>query len=308
MPSSQSSHHSGYVAIVGRPNVGKSTLLNRILGMKLSIVSFRPQTTRNKVMGIYNRDDVQVIFLDTPGIHDARSLLNKRMVDQAIGALSDVDIVLMMIDPRYEADPAADQLLLERICSKGVPVLLAINKVDQVHKQDLLPVIQAWSGAAEFAAIVPISATDGTGVDGLVEEVCTRLPVGPAYFPKDQLSDVSERFVVSELIREKLFVQLDQELPYSLAVEIEDFQEPAKEGAPVKILARIWVERDSQKAIVIGKKGSRIKEVGIAARADIERLLDAHVFLKLTVGVKKHWTRKKTVVDDLGHFGSEDKK
>jgi len=182
-----------------------------------------------------------------------------------------------------------------------------VNKVDLVKKETLLPVIGAWSEAAPFAAIVPISAAEGDGVDHLVEEVCSRLPIGPAYFPKDQLSDVSERFVVSELIREKLFMQLDQELPYSLAVEIEDFKEPEKKGGTIKILARIWVERDSQKAIVIGKKGSRIKQVGVAARADIERLLGAHVFLKLTVGVKKHWTRKKTVVEDLGHFGAEDK-
>jgi len=307
MPSPQSSHKSGYVAIVGRPNVGKSTLLNHILGMKLSIVSFRPQTTRNRVMGIYNRDDLQVIFLDTPGIHEARSLLNKRMVDQALGALNDVDVVLMMIDPRFESDPAADQVLLERICNKGVPVLLAVNKVDLVKKETLLPLIESWSAAAPFAAIVPISAVEGTGVEELLSEVFSRLAEGPAYFPKDQLSDVSERFVVSELIREKLFLQLDQELPYSLAVEIEDFKEPKKKGGTIKIVARIWVERDSQKAIVIGKKGARIKQVGIAARADIERLLDAHVFLKLTVGVKKHWTRKKTVVEDLGHFGAEDK-
>jgi len=256
-------------------------------------------------MGIYNRDEVQVVFLDTPGIHEARSLLNKRMVDQALGALGDVDLVLMMIDPRYESDPEGDRLLLERICSKNVPVLLAVNKVDLVRKESLLPVIESWSGAADFAAIVPVSAAEGVGIDDLLGEVCSRLPVGPAYFPKDQLSDVSERFVVSELIREKLFLQLDQELPYSLAVEVEEFKEPEKEGGSIKILARIWVERDSQKGIVIGKKGARIKSVGIAAREDIERLLHAHVFLKLTVGVKKHWTRKKTVVEDLGHFGGE---
>ncbi len=305
MPTTNDSHRSGYVAIVGRPNVGKSTLLNEVLGTKLSIVSFRPQTTRNRVMGIYNRDDVQVVFLDTPGIHEARGLLNKRMVDQALGALNDVDLVLMMIDARTESDPSTDALMLERIQSKGVPLLLAINKVDLVDKESLLPVIEAWAEAASPLAIVPVSAIKGSGVEDLLDVVSQRLPLGPAYFPKDQLSDVSERFVVSELIREKLFVQLDKELPYSLAVEIEEWEEPRKEGDVVRILARIWVERDSQKAIVIGKKGARIKQVGVAARKDIEGLLDSRVFLKLTVGVKKGWTRKKTVVEDLGHFGSE---
>lgn len=305
MSSTPSNHRSGYVAIVGRPNVGKSTLLNQVLGIKLSIVSFRPQTTRNRVMGIYNRDDLQVVFLDTPGIHEARGLLNRRMVDQALNALNDVDLVLMMIDARNEADPSRDELMLERIKSKGVPLLLAINKVDLVGKESLLPVIAAWSEAASPLATVPISASDGTGVEDLLDVIASHLPMGPAYFPKDQLSDVSERFIVSELIREKLFVQLDKELPYSLAVEIEEWEEPRKEGDVVRIMARIWVERDSQKAIVIGKKGARIKEVGISARKDIERLLDARIFLKLTVGVKKGWTRKKTIVEDLGHFGSE---
>ena len=305
MSSSSSSHRSGYVAIVGRPNVGKSTLLNHILGIKLSIVSFRPQTTRNRVMGIYNRDDLQVVFLDTPGIHEARGLLNKRMVDQALGALNDVDLVLMMIDARSEADPGSEAVMLERVQSKGVPLVLVINKVDLVEKESLLPVIEAWSEAASPLAIVPISAVKGTGVEDLLDVVALQLPEGPAYFPKDQLSDVSERFVVSELIREKLFVQLDKELPYCLAVEIEEWEQPHKPGDVVRILARIWVERDSQKAIVIGRGGGRIKEVGISARKDIEKLLESRVFLKLSVGVKKGWTRKKTVVEDLGHFGSE---
>jgi len=296
-------HRSGYVAIVGRPNVGKSTLLNHILGTKLSIVSFRPQTTRNRILGIYNRDDAQVVFMDTPGIHDAHSLLNKRMVAQATRSLSDVDVVVRLIDPRTESDP--EQSRIDAISEANVPVLLVPNKVDLVKKGTLLPLIEDWTGAEKPAAIIPISALSGDGVDGLLDEVVQLLPESPPFFPKDQLTDASERFVVSEMIRERLFVHLHQELPYSIAVEIEEFQEPKRKGGVIRILARIWVERDSQKGIVIGKGGRVLKQVGTEARADIERLLHARVHLKITVGVDKHWTRKESSVERRGHFDGD---
>ena len=298
-------HKSGYVALLGRPNVGKSTLLNRVLGQKLSIVSSRPQTTRNRILGIHNQDDAQILFLDTPGVHEARSLLNRRMVEQAVQALGDVDLVVLLIDPRFEDDPEKDRLLLEQIERQQVPALLVPNKIDQVPKASLLPVMDAWAqGSLPLEGIVPISAKNGDGVDVLLAEILRLLPEGPAYFPKDQITDVSERFVVAELIREKLFHQLNQELPYAVAVQVEEF-ELRKDGKHTSISARIWVERDSQKGIVIGKKGSRLKSVGTAARYEIERLLGTSVFLKLTVGVDPRWTRHRRAVERYGMFDAE---
>jgi GTP-binding protein Era len=291
-------HRSGYVAIVGRPNVGKSTLLNDLLGEKISIVSRRPQTTRNRVAGIYNRADAQVVFLDTPGIHEAHKLLNKRMVDTAIATLDDVDLVLFMIEAGRDKNPDQDLGLLKRIFAGGRPVILAPNKIDTIPKQDLLPLLEAWSGAADFADIVPVSAKKGDGVGALIGSILGRLPEGPAYFPKDQLTDVTERFVVSELIREQIFRYLDKELPYAAAVEIEEFQD----GEPVRILARIWVERESQKGIVIGKGGTMLKRIGTSARIEIEKLLQTRVYLKTTVGVNRDWTTKKRAVQELGNF------
>ena len=293
-------HRSGWVAIVGRPNVGKSTLLNRVLGQKVSIVSRRPQTTRNRVLGIYNQEDLQILFLDTPGIHDARGVLNRRMVDEAVAALDDVELVLLLIDPRQEADPATGTALLERLGSRGAKVLLVPNKIDLVRRDHLLPLIAAWSEAASFDAIVPISAHKGDGVDRLMDEIASRLPPGPAWFDKEAVTDVTERFVVSELIREAAFQFLDKELPYALAVEIEDFVEKRD---LVRILARIWVERDSQKGIVIGRGGQMLKRIGSVARREIERLLRAQVYLEITVGVDPKWTRRKRAVERLGHFG-----
>lgn len=291
-------HRSGYVAIVGRPNVGKSTLLNDLLGEKISIVSRRPQTTRNRVMGIYNRADAQVVFIDTPGIHEASKLLNKRMVDTALGALEDVDLVLLMIEAGRDRDPERDRALVERVVATGLPVILAPNKIDTVKKDQLLPLLSAWSADLSFQAIVPVSAKTGDGVGALIGAIIERLPEGPAYFPKDQLTDATERFVVSELIREQAFRYLDKELPYSTAVEIEEFED----GPTVRILARIWVERDSQKGIMIGKGGSMLKRIGTSARIEVEKLLQAKVYLKITVGVSKDWTARKRFVERLGHF------
>jgi len=292
-------HRSGYVAIVGRPNVGKSTLLNSLLGSKVSIVSRRPQTTRNRVLGIYSRDDVQALFLDTPGIHEARGMLNRRMVDEAVSALGDVDLVLFMIDPNRERDPKEDSLVLRKLQGRGVPTVLVPNKIDTLSKAQLLPLMAAWAEAHEFEAIVPISAKTGDGVGDLLREVVDRLPEGPPWFPKDQITDVTERFVVGELVRESAFRYLDKELPYSLAVEIEEFEEGEK---LVRVMARVWVEREGQKGIVIGKGGSMLKRIGTTARIEIERLLGTKVFLQLTVGVDPSWTRHRRAVQRLGNF------
>jgi GTPase len=296
-------HRSGYVGLVGRPNVGKSTLLNQILGQKLSIVSRRPQTTRNRILGIHNQDDAQVLFLDTPGIHPAGGkLLNRRMVDQALGALDDVDLVVLLVDVQREPTPRDDGIVLERILAKGRPVLLVPNKIDLVEKERLLPLMGAWSQAADFEAVIPISAKSGNGVSVLLEQLIKRLPQGPAWFPKDQITNVTERFVVGELIREQAFRSLDREVPYSIAVEVEEFEE---EPSRVRVMARIWVERDSQKGIVIGKGGQMLKRIGTGARREIGRLLGARIRLDLTVGVDPQWTHRRQAVERFGMFGKE---
>lgn len=295
-------HRSGYVAIVGAPNAGKSTLLNRLLGQKLSIVSRRPQTTRNRILGIWNQPDTQVLFLDTPGIHQAHKLLNRRMVDAALSALRDVDLVLLLVDVQRQPRPREDDLVLERLAASGLPVVLVPNKIDLIPKTDLLPLIGAWAAASSFEAVVPISAEHGDGIEGLMGEVLERLPEGPPWFPKDQVTDVTERFVVSELIREQAFRCLDREVPYSIAVEIEEFEE---EPGLVRVMARIWVERDSQKGIVIGKKGQMLKRIGTGARKQIIRLMGCRTRLDLTVGVDPRWTERHASVERLGMFGRD---
>ena len=299
-----SEHRCGYVAIIGRPNVGKSTLLNQALGAKISIVSKKPQTTRNRILGLYSRDDAQVVFLDTPGIHDPdKKPINRRMVDAAVAALDDVDLVLLMIDVSgRNRVPEANATVLDALAKHELPVLLVLNKIDTIERPELLPLIQQWSEAGSWEAIVPIVARSGDGVGELLRSVVERLPESPAFFPKDQLTDVSVRFLVSELIREKVFRLTGQEIPYVTAVEIEEWEE-RKGGELVRIMARIWVERDGQKAIVIGKGGSKLKEIGTAARIDAERLLGQQVYLQLTVGTKARWTHDRALLSRLGNFG-----
>lgn len=299
-----SEHRCGYVAIIGRPNVGKSTLLNQALGAKISIVSKKPQTTRNRILGLYSRDDAQVVFLDTPGIHDPdKKPINRRMVDAAVAALDDVDLVLLMIDVSgRNRDPEANATVLDALAKHELPVLLVLNKIDTIERPELLPLIQQWSEAGSWEAIVPIVARSGDGVGELLRSVVERLPESPAFFPKDQLTDVSVRFLVSELIREKVFRLTGQEIPYVTAVEIEEWEE-RKDGELVRVMARIWVERDGQKAIVIGKGGSKLKEIGTAARIDAERLLGQQVYLQLTVGTKARWTHDRALLSRLGNFG-----
>ncbi len=302
----------GYIGIVGRPNVGKSTFLNRVLDQKVSITSAKPQTTRNRVVGIYNAPGVQAILVDTPGHHDARSELNRRMVRTAEAALAEVDVALLMIDMIPAARQArsgkellsqGERVLLEQVQAAGIPCVLALNKVDAVEPELCLPVIDAWRQLHDFVAVVPFSAQTGEGAPALLQALVEQLPEHPPFFPDDQLMDTSERFVVAEIIREKLFHLLQDELPYSVAVEIEAFDEQQREEARpfVRIGARILVERPSQKGIVIGRGGQMLKRVGTLARKDIQRILGCGVHLDLFVAVEPNWTRNKRILRDLGY-------
>lgn len=307
------SFRCGYVGIFGRPNTGKSTFLNRVLGQKVSIVSHRPQTTRNRVVGIHTTDEVQAILIDTPGHHDAHGELNRRIVKAAEAALDDVDVVLLLADVTRSVHQAkaerailskGEEILLERIADRGKPVVLGLNKVDAVDKEWVLPVIDAWSQVGTFEAIVPFSALKGKNHLDVLEACTSRLPEGPPLFDEDQLMDNSERFVVAELVREKLFHTLRDELPYQTAVEVESFVEDERGGKPfVSIACRILVERASQKGIVIGKRGATIKKIGSTARHDIERLLNCRVHLELFVAVEPNWSRNPRVLSSLGYEG-----
>lgn len=294
----QNSFHSGFVAIIGRPNVGKSTLLNSIVGEKIAITSPKPQTTRNRILGIHNIDNGQIIFVDTPGIHQARSPLNRYMVDQARNACLDVDVILWLV----EADrPVDTDPLIPRLLEKSKrPVLLVINKIDTIPKQKLLPIIDGYRQICPFASILPISALKGDGVEQLMAELPALIPEGPQYFPDDQLTDVPERFIVAEMIREQILMRTKDEVPYGVAVLVERFQEnPARNM--IGIDAVINVERDSQKRIVVGKGGSMIKQIGQSARKEIERMLGVKVHLELFVRVQKNWTQSGRMMKEFGY-------
>jgi GTP-binding protein Era len=287
---------SGYVSIVGRPNVGKSTLLNSILGEKIAVVTPKPQTTRNKIIGIKTLPDAQIIFMDTPGIHRPRNRLGEIMVRTAGEALNDVDVILFMVEP---CEPTKEDLdiidLLKKIRSS---VFLLINKIDVVRKQNLLLIIDHFSKLYSFKEIIPISAIKQDGVELLIKSICNYLPLGPKYYPDDIITDQLERFMVSEIIREKAMDMTKEELPYSVAVEVGRWEE-RKDGL-ISISCNIYVERDGQKAIIIGKKGEMIKSIGTAARLDIEKLLNTKVFLELRVKVKKNWRNDKQLLKELG--------
>jgi GTP-binding protein Era len=287
------------VSIVGRPNVGKSTLLNRILGEKVVITSDKPQTTRNRIKGIHNTPGSQIVFIDTPGIHRAKSLLNRYMVDEALASLREVDVILFLV----EADqPVGSQesLVLEVLGGATAPVILVLNKIDLVPKESLLERIADYARLYPFKEIVPVSALSGDGVGSLVMCVEQYLPEGPVYFPDDILTDLPERFLVAEIIREKVFRLTRDEVPYAVAVEVESFKE-RPDGSLIAISAAINVERDSQKGIVIGKKGAMLKKIGMEARREIEHLLDAKVFLELFVRVRKEWSENPRLLKELGY-------
>jgi len=287
---------SGFVSIIGRPNVGKSTLLNTILGQKISIVTSKPQTTRNRIIGIKTEKDAQIIFIDTPGIHRPKTKIGELMVREARESVKEVDVVLFMTDPRPPT-PKEEQIfkILSRVKK---PVILAINKIDTVRKSKLLPAIDEYSKTFPFKEILPISALKGDGIDLLLKAILKCLPPGPSYYPDDLVTDQLERFMVSEIIREKVMESTEEEVPHAAAVEIIGWEE--REGL-VHISANIWVEREGQKGIIIGKSGRMLKEIGQAARADIEGLLDSKVFLDLWVKIRKGWRQDLRAIEELGN-------
>jgi len=293
-------YHSGFIAIVGRPNTGKSTLLNSLLGEKLSIVSDKPQTTRNRIRGILTRPDCQMVFIDTPGIHKPVHKMNEVMVQTALRTYNEVDVILFLVEAT-ERPGAGDRFIIESLKKVRTPVFLLINKVDLIAKEQVLPLIAEYSSLLPFEEIIPVSAlTNDLG--GLVETIRKRLPEGPRYFPDDQLSDQPERFIVAELIREKVFELTKDEIPYSSAVVIEDMKE---EGELTRIHATIYIDRDSQKGIVIGKGGAMLKQIGTLARQDAEKLLGVKVFLQLWVKVKKGWREDVRMLKNIGIIEEE---
>ncbi|MGG1557182.1 MULTISPECIES: GTPase Era [Geobacillus] len=291
-------YKSGFVAIIGRPNVGKSTFLNRVIGQKIAIMSDKPQTTRNKIQGVYTDDDAQIIFIDTPGVHKPKHKLGDFMMKVALNALREVDLILFMVNAE-EGFGRGEAFIIERLKEVDTPVFLVINKIDRVHPDELLPLIDRYKDLYPFAEIVPISALEGNNVDRLLEQIKERLPEGPQYYPPDQITDHPEQFIIAELIREKALHLTREEVPHSIAVVVERIER--REGSPtVYISAVIVVERDSQKGIIIGKQGRMLKEIGQRARADIEALLGSRVFLELWVKVQKDWRNRMAQLRDFG--------
>lgn len=294
---------SGVVALVGPPNAGKSTLMNRLLGQKISIVTPKPQTTRNRIAGVLNGDGYQLVFLDTPGLHRSSSLLNREMVQVALESLREVEAVVFMIDASRQLHPQAGdrnreeyKAYLEEVES---PAYLVLNKIDLIERDALLPIIDAYGSLYPFKSIIPVSALKGDGLDRLVDELLPVMPKGFRFFPEDVPTDATERFLSSEIIREKIFLMTGQEIPYSSAVLIESFKEDSKRKL-VEIHATIYLERKSQKGIIIGKGGEKIKQIGTAARKDIEEMVDQKVLLHLWVKIRKHWSKDGKFLQELG--------
>lgn len=290
---------SGFIAIVGPPNVGKSTLLNRILGKKIAIVSPKPQTTRNRITGIYHEEDCQMVFMDTPGIHKTQTALHKSMVNSAQSAFKEVDILVLMIEMFHPQAPEIP-IILGSIRKSKKPSVLVINKIDKGPKERLLPIIDTYREARSVRSIIPVSALTGDGVESLLRELKSMLREGPAFFPADVHTDQSESFLVSEMIREKIFLYTRQELPYSSAVSVEHLEELSKKNL-VSISARIHVESESQKGILIGQGGKMIKKIGQAAREDLENFFGNRVFVELLVRVDKNWSKDPRTLRRLGY-------
>jgi GTP-binding protein Era len=286
---------SGFVAIVGRPNAGKSTLVNRLVGQKIAIVTSKPQTTRNRIQGIVTKPQGQIVFIDTPGLHEADSALGRQMMQEVAAALEGIDVLLLMVDAS-SMHPHADDLLLEKAKRFRGKTILALNKVDRLPKPKLLPLIESFSKAFEFSAIVPISALQGTGCDELLDETLKHMPQGEPYFPEDQVTDQPERFLAAEIIREKAIQLMYHEVPYALAVVVEKYEE--KPGL-LRIEAVLNVERDSQKKILIGHKGEMLKKIGTEARKDLEAILDSKIYLGLFVKVSPDWRGNPQKVREL---------
>ncbi|PYT92958.1 MAG: GTPase Era [Acidobacteria bacterium] len=286
---------SGFVAIIGRPNAGKSTLVNHLVGQKIAIVTSKPQTTRNRIQGIVTKPEGQIVFIDTPGLHEADSALGRQMMQEVAAALEGIDVLLLMVDAS-RAEPRSDELLLEKAQRFRGKTILALNKIDRLPKPKLLPLMESFARAFDFAAILPISALTGSGCDELVKEILNHLPEGPAYFPEDQVTDQPERFLAAEIIREKAIQVMYHEVPYALAVFVEKFEETPK---LLRIEALMNVERDSQKKILIGHKGETIKKIGTEARKELEAILGAKIYLGLYVKVAPDWRENPQKVREL---------
>lgn len=289
---------SGFVSIIGRPNVGKSTFLNHVIGQKIAIMSDKPQTTRNKIQGVYTEENAQIIFIDTPGIHKPKHKLGDFMMKVAQNTLKEVDLVLFMINAA-EGIGRGDEFIIEKLKSIQTPVMLVVNKIDQVHPDELMPLIEKYTSLYSFKEVVPISALQGNNVPSLLEKIKSYLPQGPQYYPEDQVTDHPEHFIVAELIREKALQLTREEVPHSIAVVI-DVMKKRENGNIIDVNATIIIERDSQKGIIIGKQGSMLKEIGKRARIDIEALLGSKVYLELWVKVQKDWRNRMSQLRDFG--------
>jgi len=286
---------SGFIAVVGRPNAGKSTLVNKLVGSKVAIVSPRPQTTRNRIQGIVNREDAQIVLIDTPGIHKPENVLSRQMMDELQHALEDIDILSLIVDASADFG-GGDRFSIEWVQRFHGPVFLLLNKVDQVNKPLLLPLIERYQKLFEFAEVFPISALTGVGCAALVDSWVARLPEGPPHFPLDQFTDQPERFLAAEFIREKAILATRDEVPHAIAVLVDSWEEKT---TLIKIRATLYVEREGQKGILIGKGGATMKKIGTSARKDIEAFLGAHVFLELSVKVQPNWRQNAGIVRQL---------
>jgi GTPase len=289
-------HKSGFVAIVGRPNAGKSTLVNRLVGQKIAIVTSKPQTTRNRIQGIVSRENAQVVLIDTPGLHDAKTALNKQMMREVAAALEGIDVLVLMVDATTETRAHVDNLVMDKSKRFAGKTILVLNKIDKLPRPKLAPMLEAFGKAQDFAAIVPISAMKGEGCDALMEEVIKLLPEGAAYFPEDQVTDQPERFLASEIVREKAIALTYHEVPHALAVTVEKWQETPK---MLRIEMTLAVERASQKKILIGRKGDMLKKIGTQARIELEDILNSKIYLGLFVKVAENWRENPMAVREL---------
>jgi GTPase len=293
-------YKSGFISIIGRPNVGKSTFLNRVIGQKIAIMSDKAQTTRNKIQGVLSVNDAQMIFIDTPGIHKPKHKLGDFMMKVAVNTLKEVDLILFMVNAE-EGFGRGEEFILEKFQSVTTPIFLVINKIDQIHPDNLLPIIESYKEKYDFKEIVPISALEGNNVERLLDQIKSFLPEGPQYYPADQVTDHPERFIITELIREKALHLTREEIPHSLAVVLDKMERrQGKDKEIIDVMATVIVERDSQKGIIIGKQGSMLKEIGKRARVDIENLLGSKVYLELWVKVQKDWRNKMSQLRDYG--------
>lgn len=289
---------SGFVAVVGRPNVGKSTLINALIGDKIVIVSDKAQTTRNRIICVYTDQEKQIVFMDTPGIHKPKHKLGEFMVTAAVDSLKEVEAVLFLVAANEKRGPG-DNFIIEQLEKVKVPVYLCVNKIDTLTKEDLLKVIVSYQDAYPFAGVIPISALEKENLDVLLDELTSKLPEGPQYFPEDMITDQPERLLISDMIREKILLTTRDEVPHSIAVEVEEMK--TRDDGTTYIRATIFVERDSQKGIIIGNKGAMLKQLGAQSRLDIQRLLGTKVYLDLWVKVKKDWRNKSGMLSELGY-------